>query len=296
VASKEAAESVKASPLARKIALENAVDLKAVVGTGPGGRIVRDDLLRHLQQTATLKPPPAAHPTPAIGLSTPIAGMRRQIFEHMQQSVRDTAQMTITAEVDATEFVRLRDSLTRRYEGEGIRISYNAILLRILGLALREHLGMNVRVENNQIIQSEAVHIGVAMELDEGLIVPVVRNADVRSFKDIEEVLQDLFQRARNHKLLLDEIQGGTFTLTNLGDLGVDAFTPILNSPESGILGVGRIVKKAVVSPAEEDIVKVAARMVLSLTFDHRIINGAPAARFLRRIGEMIEDPYVLVN
>ncbi len=155
---------------------------------------------------------------------------------------------------------------------------------------------MNVRVESNQIIQSEAIHIGVAMELDEGLIVPVVRNADMRSFKDIEEVLQDLFQRARNHKLLLDEIQGGTFTLTNLGELGVDAFTPILNSPESGILGVGRIVKKAVVSLADEDHVEVGARMVLSLTFDHRIINGAPAARFLRRVAEMIEDPYVLVT
>lgn len=297
----EAGGRTKTSPLARKIAQEHGVDIRSVTGTGPGGRVVREDVLQYVEK-ATTSIPPALEKTPleptttGIHVSTPITGMRRQIFEHMHRSLQETGQMTITSEVDATELIKLRQSLLKRYEGEKTSVSYNAILVRTVAQALQEHPGMNVSVRGDQIVQWEGIHIGVAMELGDGLMAPVVRDADRRSFLEVERVLQDLFQRAREHKLLLDEIQGGTFTITNLGHLGIDAFTPILNQPESGILGVGRIIKKPVVSPENEDRIRVRSRMVLSLTFDHRVVDGAPAARFLKRVGEIIEEPYLLVD
>lgn len=297
-----ATNRVKASPLARSIARKHGIDMTAITGTGPGGRIIQQDVLGYLKEAIPPRPAaPAEAPeerplAPTVAASIPIEGMRRQIFQHMHRSLQETAQITLTSEVDATEFVRLRQSIVKKYEKESLSISYNDILVRILTLALREHPNINATVDGESIVQWKEIHIGVAMELDDGLIVPVVRNADTLSVREIHEVLQDLFQRARNKKLLLDDIQGGTFTLTSLGHLGIDAFTPILNRPQSGILGVGRVVEKpAVVSSASGPRIDIRSKVMLSLTVDHRIIDGAPAARFLRRVGEMIEEPYLLV-
>jgi pyruvate dehydrogenase E2 component (dihydrolipoamide acetyltransferase) len=295
------APRLKASPLARRIAREHGVELGLVKGTGPGGRIVRADLLRFLEShpvgARVEAPTQALSEARRVRRAIPISAMRRQILEHMHRSLQETAQMTLTREVEATELVRLRESLLARHQRDGVRISYNAILVKMVARALEDHPEVNASLEGDRIVQWEEVHVGVAMELEEGLIVPVVRNAQTLSIVEIERALQDLFERARARKLLPDEIRGGTFTITNLGHLGIDAFTPILNRPESGILGVGRIVEMPVISKqGAEPRLDFKSRMVLSLTVDHRILDGAPAARFLGGLAEIIENPLLLVN
>lgn len=291
---------VKASPLAKKMAREHNLDLSQVMGTGPGGRIVRRDVLRALRSGAkhrkdvALKPPMEEIPEVK---SVPLSGMRLRIAEHMHRSLQETAQMTLTREVDATALVELRRRLVERYEQQGLNVSYNSILVRMVAQALRENPSINVSLEGSQVLIWEKINIGVAVELDEGLIVPVVRSADKLSIVEIEKILQDLFERARTRKLTPDEVRGGTFTITNLGHLGIDAFTPILNRPESAILGVGRIrPSAAVIEEGGAPKIGVRSRMVLSLTVDHRLIDGAPAARFLHRVASLIEDPLSLVN
>jgi pyruvate dehydrogenase complex dihydrolipoamide acetyltransferase long form len=292
----------KASPLARRIARDRGVDLARVSGTGPGGRIVQEDVLRYIERGPLPTPAEAGSALGAMaGKSVramhPVSGMRRQIFKHMHLSLQETAQITLTSEVDATELQRLRRSLIRRHEKDDVRISYNAILVRVVAQVLTEQPWVNASVDGDRVIHWADVHVGVAMELDEGLIVPVVRNADRRTVLDIERTLQELFQRARGRKLLPDDIQGGTFTISNLGHLGIDAFTPILNRPESGILGVGRMTERPVAVRRDgRPEVEIRQRMVLSLTVDHRVVDGAPGARFLRRIAEFIEDPYLMIS
>jgi pyruvate/2-oxoglutarate dehydrogenase complex dihydrolipoamide acyltransferase (E2) component len=280
------------------MARERGLDLRGVMGTGPGGRIVREDVLRHAEKPVSKEGPETELLCGrTIRAEQPVSGMRRQIFQHMHRSLQETAQMTLTAEVDATELHRFRQALLKQTGQEGSGISYNALLVRIVARALQEHPSVNASVEGERILQWADVHVGVAMELDEGLIVPVVRHADRLPVPAIEKTLQDLFQRARQRKLLPDEIQGGTFTITNLGQLGIDGFTPILNRPESGILGVGRILEKPVaVRTSGESRMEIRRRVVLSLTVDHRIVDGAPAARFLRRVGDLIEEPFLLIS
>lgn len=292
---------IKASPLARKIGRERGVDLHLIKGTGPGGRILREDVLRFLEAET---PRPSAQPPslpPQEGKrvlrTLTVSGMRRQILEHMHRSLQETAQMTLTREVDATSLVSLRQALIQRHQEEGLGISYNALLVKMAARALKAHPWINVTLEGDKLIQWEDINIGVAMELEDGLIVPVVRNADTLSILGIEKILQDLFKRARDKKLLPDEIRGGTFTITNLGHLGVDSFTPILNRPESAILGVGRIVETPLVTRhSGQPGVEFRHRMVLSLTVDHRILDGAPAARFLGELAQLVENPILLVE
>ncbi|MEJ5378113.1 MAG: dihydrolipoamide acetyltransferase family protein [bacterium] len=292
---------IKASPLARKLAREHGVDLKLLRGSGPGGRIVRADVLRFLEarpsEVTGKEPTPALPEGPKGVRAVPISGMRRQIMEHMHRSLQETAQMTLTREVDATQLVSLRQSLSQRYQAEGIRISYNALLVKMAARTLRAHPWVNAVLEAEQLIHLEDINIGVAMELEEGLIVPVVRNAHGLTILEIEKTLQGLFERARTKRLLPDEIRGGTFTITNLGHLGIDAFTPILNRPESAILGVGRIIEAPVAVRDEGGPrVEFRNRMMLSLTVDHRILDGAPAARFLGSLAQLIENPILLVE
>lgn len=292
---------IKASPLAKRMAKEHGIKLELIEGTGPGGRIIREDVLKFLSsQAAQVQVGPSApllQEAKKPPLAVPLSGMRRQILEHMHRSLQETAQMTLTREVDATQLVSLRKDLMERYQAQGLRVSYNAVLVKIAARALRSHPWINVVVQKDKLIQLEEINIGVAMELEEGLIVPVVRQADGLSILEIEKRLQNLFERARSKRLLPDEIKGGTFTITNLGHLGVDAFTPILNRPESAILGVGRIVEAPVASKrGGEPKLEFRHRMVLSLTVDHRILDGAPAARFLGELAQIIEDPILLVE
>jgi|DewCreStandDraft_1066081.scaffolds.fasta_scaffold00173_33 pyruvate dehydrogenase E2 component (dihydrolipoamide acetyltransferase) len=298
------AERIRATPLARRLAEELGVDLRTVRGSGPGGRIVEADVRRAAAQRAAPAAPPPTAPTapaapppaaPAIARTLPLTGMRRTIARRMLESLQQSAQLTLTTEADATELVAARARLAEdwqavaRAQGQEARgPSYNDLLIKLCARALTEHPMLNARLSGEQIELLAEIHIGLAVALDDGLIVPVVRNAHQKDLRQIAAETAELVQRARAGTLTLDDITGGTFTITNLGMYDVDFFTPILNPPECAILGVGRIVDRLVPSPAGP----VTRKFIpLSLTFDHRIVDGAPAARFLQRIKQLIEDP-----
>jgi len=261
------------SPVARKLAAELGVNLDRVSGSGPGGRITREDVERAAkspQVSSTTAPAKTAPQT------IPMRGMRKTIAERMHQSLRDTAQLTITSEADVTPATELRERLKREFD-----FTYTDLLIQAAARALLKHPRMNARLEGNSIVTSSEVNIGLAVSLDDGLIVPVIRDVPGKSLRDIAALTKEAGEKARGGKLKLEDISGGTFTITNLGTFGVDAFTPILNSGETGILGVGRIVEKPAIYRGE---MTRRAMMTLSLTFDHRVIDGAPAALFLQTV------------
>jgi pyruvate dehydrogenase E2 component (dihydrolipoamide acetyltransferase) len=305
------AERVRATPMARRVAEELGIDLRTVRGSGPQGRIVEADVRRAAAELAAARSaapaaaPPLEMPPPTPGMpasvapatlrTIPLTGMRRTIARRMLESLQQSAQLTVTTEADATELVSARTRLVEdwqavaRAQGQEARgPSYNDLLIKLCARALTEHPVLNARLAGDQIELLAEVHIGLAVALDDGLIVPVVRNAHQKDLRQIAAETAELVQRARAGTLTLDDITGGTFTITNLGMYDVDFFTPILNPPECAILGVGRIVDRLVPSTAGPTTRKF---MSLSLTFDHRIVDGAPAARFLQRIKQLIEDP-----
>jgi len=259
------------SPVARKLAAELGVNLDNVSGSGPGGRITREDV----ERAAKAPPSPAAKPASAPQ-AVAMRAMRKTIAERMHQSLRDTAQLTITSEADVTSATELRERLKREFD-----FTYTDLLIQAAGRALLKHPRMNSRLEGNQIVPSHEANIGIAVSLDDGLIVPVIRDVTTKTLREIASRSKEAGDQARAGKLKLEDITGGTFTITNLGTYGVDAFTPILNTGETGILGVGRIVEKPAVYRGE---VTRRAMMTLSLTFDHRVIDGAPAAQFLQTV------------
>ena len=282
---------VKTSPLARKMAEDLGVNVDELQGTGPGGRIVKEDVLNAAQAASKKMAAPAKGPR-VVKETIPIRGVRRVIFERMHESLQQTAQLTITMESNAAELVRCRKLLGQGPEEERVRVSYNAFLLKILATVLSEQPHMNASVMDDEICLWESINLGVAVDVGEGLMVPVIRDADKKNVAVIQKELDDLVTKVRSKKLVPDDLQGGTFTLTNLGFLDVEAFTPIINPPESAILGVGSIVEKPVVENGE---IKAGQRMMLSLTFDHRIIDGAAGGRFLKRVKTYIENPYRLM-
>jgi pyruvate dehydrogenase E2 component (dihydrolipoamide acetyltransferase) len=292
-------EKLIASPLARKIARKRGIDLNMIKGTGPKGRITKEDVL----ETPDMKKEEVPVGTkPVIELKEtkdlktvkeviPIHGRRAMILKHMRQSLQEAAQMTHTMEVDASELIRLREAMLKRFEEEKIRVSCNAILVQILSRVLQKYPRLNSSVDEDQMILWDSIHIGLAMDAEEGLIVPVIRNADQKNLKTIQKDIDGLIERVKTKKLMPDDIKGGTFTLTSLGYLDIEAFTPIINQPEVAILGIGKILEKPVVLGGE---IRVGVRMMLSLTFDHRVVDGADAARFLREVKHYIEGPYLL--
>lgn len=286
----------KASPLARAMAAEHNLDLSSIHGTGPAGRIVRADILRALEEKAKVtakRIEELAEPGPGsrkdLRESIPIRGVRKIIFDNMFQSLSQSAQLTIHTEASAEALLALRDRLTR----DGQKVSFNAILVKTAAMALRLHPKINASVGHDTIQVWKQIHIGLAMEANEALIVPVVRTPDFKTIREIDHEIAELVKKLRENRLSPDNLTNGTFTITNLGFADVDHFTPIIRPPESAILGAGRIVKKPVV---KNDTVVPEVRLALSLTFDHRIIDGAPAARFLKTIKDMIEDPVLMIG
>ncbi|MHB0868474.1 MAG: dihydrolipoamide acetyltransferase family protein [Chloroflexota bacterium] len=275
---------VLATTAARQLARERGVDLAEIRGSGLGGRITEEDVLRVVE--AREKAPEAAEVRPAAR-TIPFTGMRQAIAEHMVESLHTMAQLTLQMEVDATELVRLRSQLKAEFD-----LTYNDLLVKAVAKSLRSNPLLNSVLIGDEIHLLEPIHIGVAVALEEGLIVPVLRDADRRTVREIAQESRRLAQGARDGGLSVDEVTGSSFTITNLGSYGVDGFTPIINSPEVAILGVGRIVEKPVIH--ENEIAR-RSTMVLSLTIDHRVVDGAPAAEFLRTLKELIENPYRLL-
>ena len=289
---------MKISPLARKMAEEQNIDTGKITGTGPEGRIVKADILkamagRNKSVEIHEKEEPLLYRGRNVKESVPLRGVKKSIATHMHGSLLGSAQMTVMGEFEISELIRFRESLVAREEKLGLRIGYIEIQVFIIARALGEHPNMNCSLIGENIAIWDNINIGVAVALgEEGLIVPVVKDADKKSLIEVSKAVRELAKKARNGELLPEEVTGGTFTLTSMGRNAVSAFqTPILNQPEAAILATGSIIEKPVVKKGR---VMAAPLMPYSLTFDHRVINGFGAERFLMSIKERIETPGLL--
>ena len=276
---------VRVSPVAKRLAREHSIDLSQVVGTGGAGRITEKDVRVFMEAQAA--PPRTAEstapPLPPAEETVPMVGIRATIAQRMHQSLQSMAQLTLHTEADVTELMALREKLK-----QNAPITYTDLIVRASALALRQHPRLNATLDGETIRLLPRVNVGVAVALDDGLIVPVIQDADRQKLADLAGSRTRLVERARAGQLTKAEISGGTFTVTNLGTYDIDAFTPIVNPPEAAILGVGRIVDKVVI---HQDKIAQRSMLTLNLTFDHRLVDGAPAAAFLQTIKQLLENP-----
>ena len=268
-----AKSAVPVSPAARRLAKEHGIDLAAVQGTGDGGRITEADVQRAAPVAAA----------PAIQV-IPIAGLRKAVAQRMHNSSLQTmAQVSLATETDVTDLVRAREA--RRAQ---LDVSYTDLIIRAVALTLKEHPRLNATATAEEIRLHSEVHIGLAVALDDGLIAPVLRHADRMGVAEIAAEARRLAERARAGALTADDLVGGTFTVTNLGAFEIDAFTPIINPPQVAILGVGRILEKPAL---HQGAITARSLLTLSLTFDHRVVDGAPAAAFLQALSRRVGVP-----
>jgi pyruvate dehydrogenase E2 component (dihydrolipoamide acetyltransferase) len=279
----------RSSPRARRVARELGVDWTAVAGSGHRGRVRERDVLRAASEALKANTPPLQTGAQVL----PMTPRRRTIAERMAASHRQTAPVTLTTRADATHLVSLRE----QFKAAGtILPSYTDVLAKLVATTLRDHRILAARWSDAQIAlpREDELHIGIAVDTDDGLLVPVLRDVLCASLPQIAAQSRRLIVRARQGQLTAAEMQGSVFTITNLGGYGIDAFTPIINAPESAILGVGAIRRERVV--LEDDRIAVRELMTLSLTFDHRVIDGAPAARFLQQLRIAIENPAICLG
>jgi pyruvate dehydrogenase E2 component (dihydrolipoamide acetyltransferase) len=284
----EPEEKVRATPIAVRMAQEAGIDLAELAAQKPGVRIDRADVEAAITaRTITSSAPPAT--TPPATETIPVTNIRRLIAQRMLESAQGTASVTLTTEVDATALVKLREELKAAFAPRGYAVpSYNDLFAKLTAVALQEHPLLNARWQGDEIVLNKAVHMGIAVDTPEGLLVPVVRNVHSQSLREIAAQSKALIEKALARKLSAADLQDGTFTITNLGIYNIDAFTPIINPPQCAILGIGRIVKKPAVVGEK---IKARDMVALSLTFDHRIVDGAPAARFLDLVRQLIQTP-----
>jgi len=283
-------EHIRISPVARKTAEEHMIDITKIVGTGPGGRIVMEDIEKALATKEKAEVPSEVYQGKRVKASIPLKGMRRVIAEHMHRSLAESAQVTTMGEIDMTELINLRKGLLAREDVIGTRITYTDIFVFIVAKVLKEKPMVNSSLLGNEIKIWEDINIGVAVALEEGLIVPVIKNADQKSIVEISKSVRTLTEKARKGKLLPDDVTGGTFTITNLGAAGAGwrFETAIINQPEVAILGTGGIADRAVVRDGQ---IVIRPIMTYSLTYDHRVIDGALAVQFMTRVIELLETP-----
>ncbi|MCS7056474.1 MAG: 2-oxo acid dehydrogenase subunit E2 [Thermoflexales bacterium] len=296
----------RATPVAQRIAAELGIDLSGLVGSGPEGRITREDVERAAagrrpaaaEQASTVGDRQPEAPRAARADYQPLSPARRVTAQRLTANAQTAPHVTLFAEADATHLVAARQQLSDEL---GEKVSYNALLVAICARALREHPHMNASWvdalpgEPGQpgLIRHTGIHIGLAVDTPRGLFVPVLRDAGTKPLAQIHRELNQLVTDTLEGKISPDALQGGTFTITNLGMFDVDGFTPIINLPEAAILGVGRIAKRAVVT--DGDAIVARSSVTLSLSFDHRVVDGAPAAKFLQRIKQLIERPFALM-
>ena len=285
---------VKASPLARRLAEEMGVDIARVPGSGPGGRVVKRDV-----EAAKASGVAAPVDTPATWASDgaeyediPTSQMRKAIAKRLVTSIGPVPTFYLTVDVDMGRVIEARKSINAMLEKDGMRVSINDILLKAIAAALRQHLNCNAQWHDGFVRRFSAVHLGVAVAIEDGLITPVIKNAHAKGIAQISAEVRELAGRAREKKLMPDEYTGSTFTVSNLGMLGIHEFTAIINPPESGILAVGGIVETPVVVDGE---VTVRPRMRITMSCDHRVVDGAQGARFLQTLQGMLEEPTAIL-
>jgi 2-oxoglutarate dehydrogenase E2 component (dihydrolipoamide succinyltransferase) len=302
------------SPVVARLVAEHNLDPAQIPGSGQGGRVTKQDLLRFLAQPVTVPPtqpvtvpptqpvtvPPTqpvtvspAHPTdlPPDAELIPLTPMRRAIAEHMERSVRTSPHVTTVMEADFGRVIAHRNAHKAAFERQGVRLTFTAYIVQAVVAGLQAVPVLNGSFTEQGIVQHQRIHIGVAVALDEGLLVPVIRDADEKNLLGLARAVNDLAERARTRRLQPTETQGGTFTITNHGTSGSLFATPIINQPQAGILGIGAIVKRPVViSQGGIDALAIAAMSYLSLTFDHRITDGATADAFLAAVKHSLES------
>ncbi|MEH6880210.1 dihydrolipoamide acetyltransferase family protein [Priestia megaterium] len=293
--SKKNKETVRISPIARKIAESENINIETIQGTGPKGRITKADVEKVLAERASESSPQTVErDNPAINKETlPVAGMRKVIASRMHNSLLNSAQLTINMKADVTDLLSLqreiKDVTQQRHK---VKISLTDFIARAVVLSLQEHKQMNSAYIDNEIQLNNHVHLGMAVALENGLVVPVMQYAEKMSLVELATEIKTRAADARQGQLSTDRMQGSTFTITNLGAYGVEYFTPVLNPPETGILGVGATED---VPMYKGDELQKRNLLPLSLTFDHRVLDGAPAANFLGTIKQYLEQPILLL-
>ena len=307
VAARDGGERLKISPIARKLADELGLDASTMQGTGPGGRITKDDVLRAAEAAKTAAPAatpvisaPAAPasvvtapapPRGRLGVSStiPLRGMRGRVAERMFQSWNMIPRVTEVMQVDMSATVAFREAMLGQWEQQyGLRISLHDMITKAVAMALRRQPRLNATLVDQEVRLHDSVNVGIAVNLDEGLIVPVIFNADQKDLGQIAREGRDLAEKARAGRLQLDDISDGTFTITNLGTTGIELFTPIINPPQVAILGVGMVQRRPIVVG---DALAIRPAVYLSLVFDHRAVDGVPAANFLQEVKRLLEKP-----
>ena len=280
-----AAPAVKASPLAEKVAADLGIDLKDVKAAH--GRVLAEDLLRYIAETREKKDAGEASAAEREEVK-PMSGMRKAIAKNMQNSHMTSPTVTFNLGIDMTEMKRYREQL----KAKEIKVSYTDLLVKFVAKALTEFPLLNCSVEDNKIIYKHYINMGVAVALDNGLVVPNIVDADKKSLTEISAEVKEMAKQAREGKLPPEKLRGGTFTITNLGMYGIESFTPIINQPEVAILGVTTMEDRAVVRGGE---IVIRPMMTLSLTFDHRVVDGSVAAEFLQRVKNLLENPALML-
>jgi pyruvate dehydrogenase E2 component (dihydrolipoamide acetyltransferase) len=288
-------EKAKSSPVARRLAKEHKINLSEIKGTGPDGRIVRDDVIKAIKASdreQVEQPEVAANARKQAVRVIPLEGSRKTIADRMKLSSQNTAHVTTITEIDVSELVKFRKNVIPEVEREAdVRLTYTDVIIKAVAKALEEHSIVNSVLLGNEIYVMGNINIGIAVSLEEGLVVPVICNANMKSLVEIALMRKKIVEMAREGKV--EEFKRGTFTVTNIGMYGMDIQTPIINPPQSAILGIGRIVDKPVVVDGR---IVVRSMMYLSLTFDHRVFDGVPAARFLQTLEKILGDPYKIVD
>ncbi|HEU4526089.1 MAG TPA: dihydrolipoamide acetyltransferase family protein [Gemmatimonadales bacterium] len=292
---------VKASPLARRMAAERGIDLASISGSGPEGRVVARDLegaaARAPSAPAAAPAPAPRSPVPAAPripagepyADVPLTQIRKTIARRLTQSIGPIPTFYLTTEVDMERAAEARDALLA---GGGEKVSFNDIVIKATAMALKRHPECNAWWQDDHIRYWNEVHVSMAVAIEDGLITPVIRHTDLKSLREIAAESRDLAGRARERKLKPEEYTGGTFSVSNLGMLDIDEFTAVINPPETGILAVGRMVQQPVVHQGE---VAIRRRMRLTMSCDHRVIDGATGARFLQTLKGMLENPLAMV-
>ena len=277
-------DRVIASPAARRLAQDRGVDIANLKGTGPGGRITREDVLAAVEHVSSAPRVVSMANEPVVLRKVKLDGIRKAVAERLTFSERNVVPVTLTMETDASKLIELKN--------KGDHVGFTALAAKAVAMALERHPEMNSTIEGDEITIYSDINVAVAINTDLGLVAPVIQNADKKSAKDIDAKIQELSQKAKQNQLTIEELTGGTFTVTNLGAYDVESFAPIINPPQCAILGLGRIAYRPVATGEQ-----VTARpvTVLTLVFDHRIVDGVPAAKFLRDVKKNLEDPQQLL-
>ena len=295
VAAQADATRIKASPLARRIAKESGVDLKLVQGSGPGGRVIKRDVEAGATQAQAAAPAPSSRLPVPSGVpydDVPLTQIRKTIAKRLATSLGPIPHFFLTTEIDMERAAEAREALNKQLGDEGGKISFNDIIIKAVALALVQHRACNAWFQDDHIRYWNEVHIGMAVAIEDGLITPVIRNADLKSLREIGAESRELAGRARNRRLKPEEYTGATFSVSNLGMFDIDQFTAVINPPEAGIVAIGSIVAKAI--PDGERVV-VRRRLRLTMSCDHRVIDGATGAVFLKTLKQMLENPLAML-